>query len=182
MDKKKAYYIQDDVLKHIEQDTFGHKHIASSITQSIINTSPPFIIGIFGGWGTGKSSLMEIVKSTLPVDDIETVWIDAWRYTSAKNLQRSFLIHVANKKAKGLLKTLRRKLYTSEQETLPAESSLLDDIKEISFGQILKLILTFVFYWSVFIIPLFILLTIQSLLLIEDFKVFNESTEKRSII
>ena len=64
MGEKKTIFIHDDVLRHIEQDTFGHKHIAAAISSSIINTTPPFIIGIFGGWGTGKSSLLSIIDDS----------------------------------------------------------------------------------------------------------------------
>ena len=130
--KKKTLYIEDDVLKDLEQDTFGHKHIAEAVVDSILNTKPPFTIGIFGGWGTGKSSLLEIVKSSLPQNNVVTVTIDAWRYSSAENLRRAFLVHVAQKLAPNLLHDLRRKLYTSEQETLPGKKSQLDD-QNISF-------------------------------------------------
>jgi len=41
---------------------------------------PRFSVGIFGSWGTGKTSLMEIVKKNLDSDKkIVTVWFDAWR-------------------------------------------------------------------------------------------------------
>ncbi len=85
----KTYYIHDDVLNNIEQDTFGHKHIADAIVNSIINTKPPFIVGVFGSWGTGKSSLLCIINDELHKKSIETVSIDAWKYTSAENLQRA---------------------------------------------------------------------------------------------
>jgi hypothetical protein len=120
--KKKTLYIEDDVLKNLEQDTFGHKHIAEAVVNSIQNTNPPFTIGIFGGWGTGKSSLLEIINSILS-EKVATVTIDAWRYSSADNLRRAFLIHVTNDLAPGLLDELRRKLFSSEQETLPAQPS-----------------------------------------------------------
>ena len=63
--ENKSIYIQDDVIKDLEQDTFGHKHIAEAVLESIKFTKPPFTIGIFGGWGTGKSSLLELIKNKL---------------------------------------------------------------------------------------------------------------------
>ena len=59
MRKEKTIYIQDDVLRDIEQDTFGHRHIADAVIDSVLNTDPPFIIGIFGGWGTGNCPFAE---------------------------------------------------------------------------------------------------------------------------
>ncbi|MCE5305869.1 KAP family NTPase, partial [bacterium] len=117
-DHAKSIYVQDDVLINLEQDNFGHSHIAEAVVDSITNTKPPFIIGIFGGWGTGKSSLLEIIKSSLPTGKTEAVTIDAWRYTSTDNLRRAFLIHVAKELAPKYLDELRTRLYTSEQDTL----------------------------------------------------------------
>lgn len=120
MDKSKNYlYIPDNVLKEVEQDTFGHAHISDAVVQSIINSSPPFIIGIFGGWGTGKSSILSLIESELKKKHIPTVSIDAWQYSSTKSLKRAFLIHVANEIAPKLLRELRSRLYTTERESLP---------------------------------------------------------------
>lgn len=134
--EKLPIYIEDDVIGEMEEDTFGHRHIADAVVNSLINTSPPFIVGIFGGWGTGKSSLLKIIDSSLPKKQIVSVTIDAWRYSSSDNLQRAFLVHVARKLAPDLLDGLRRKLYTSEQETLIGESSEFDIYRKASIKQI----------------------------------------------
>jgi hypothetical protein len=123
---KPTLYIEDGVLRDLEQDIFGHKHIADAVVDSILHTDPPFTIGIFGGWGTGKSSLLKIIDSKLSSNNIATATIDAWRYSSADNLRRAFLVHVANELTPKLLDDLRRKLFSSEQETLPAKPSRLD--------------------------------------------------------
>ena len=47
----------------------------------IRNSTPRFSIGIFGGWGTGKTTLMSMIRNKLENDKkIITVWFDAWRY------------------------------------------------------------------------------------------------------
>ena len=127
--EQNSIYIQDNVINHLEQDTFGHKHIADAVVNSIKRTNSPFTIGIFGGWGSGKSSLLELIKSKLEKDNYITVSIDAWRYSSAENLRRAFLVHVANELDSDLLHDLRRRLYTSEQETVPEKPSSLDQPK-----------------------------------------------------
>jgi predicted KAP-like P-loop ATPase len=40
------------------------------------NTATPLTIGVFGTWGSGKTSLMRMVQKQLP-DDFQTVWFDA---------------------------------------------------------------------------------------------------------
>jgi hypothetical protein len=49
----------------------------------MIKQSPPrFSIGIYGEWGTGKTTLMKTIQSKLNNHDdgIPTVWFNAWRY------------------------------------------------------------------------------------------------------
>ncbi|WP_433261329.1 P-loop NTPase fold protein [Actinosynnema sp. CS-041913] len=45
------------------------------------DTRGPFTIGVFGEWGTGKTSLMRMVERNLAADEnVVTVWFNAWRY------------------------------------------------------------------------------------------------------
>ena len=47
----------------------------------IKNSEPRFSIGIFGEWGTGKTTLMKGIKNKLQdQSDLTTVWFNAWRY------------------------------------------------------------------------------------------------------
>ena len=57
---------------------------SNTLAYIIKNSRPKFITGIFGEWGTGKNTLMSMVKEILDkCDENEkklTVWFDAWRY------------------------------------------------------------------------------------------------------
>jgi len=51
----------------------------------IINSPPIFSIGIFGDWGTGKTTLMSMIREELKDVDkndnkILTIWFDPWKY------------------------------------------------------------------------------------------------------
>jgi hypothetical protein len=49
----------------------------------------PITLGIFGEWGTGKTSLMQMVKKIIDGQSREkilTVWFDAWRYENEPNI------------------------------------------------------------------------------------------------
>jgi len=60
---------------------------SDTIVEIITNSEPRFAVGIFGGWGTGKTTLMSMIKSKLDENDkIITVWFEAWRYEREKNL------------------------------------------------------------------------------------------------
>jgi predicted KAP-like P-loop ATPase len=70
-----------------------------------MNSTPRFTIGIFGGWGTGKTTLMEMIQKRLQEansSDILVVWFDAWKYEKEKYLAivpfiRSIELKVGNK-------------------------------------------------------------------------------------
>lgn len=169
----KSIYIQDYVLKDLEQDTFGHRHIADAVVDSILATRPPFTIGIFGGWGTGKSSLLEIISSDLPKEKVETVTIDAWRYSSADNLRRAFLVHVANKLTPHLLDDLRRRLFTSEQQTLPGRPSQLESRNKkpwANLGEVLVTVLnlSYKFIGLSILFLLFLFIVFSAITLVKD--------------
>ena len=62
-------------------DSLGFYRLAA-ILHSVIRDRPqlPFVIGVFGEWGCGKTSLMRMVQSLLHRDGIKTVWFNAWKY------------------------------------------------------------------------------------------------------
>ncbi len=64
-------------------DASDFKKYAHQLSKLIINSKPRFTVGIYGGWGTGKTTLMEMIKKELDKnhpDNVETIWFDSWRY------------------------------------------------------------------------------------------------------
>lgn len=52
----------------------------------IEQSEPRFAMGIFGGWGSGKTTLMETIEAKLNEDEIVRVWFNAWRYEKEEHL------------------------------------------------------------------------------------------------
>jgi hypothetical protein len=75
-----------DIIKIITdeptlEDALDFNNYSQRLANIITNSIPRFSIGIFGGWGTGKTSLMKMTKQILDDNNkIVTVWFDAWRY------------------------------------------------------------------------------------------------------
>ena len=46
----------------------------------IKNSEPRFSIGIYGEWGSGKTTLMKGIEQELKSESITTVWFNAWKY------------------------------------------------------------------------------------------------------
>ncbi|MCI0518808.1 MAG: SUMF1/EgtB/PvdO family nonheme iron enzyme, partial [Chloroflexi bacterium] len=56
-------------------------------------TATPLTIGVFGDWGSGKTSLMRMVRKELAAE-YHTVWFDAWKYDKEDALWRALLLQV----------------------------------------------------------------------------------------
>jgi KAP family P-loop domain len=64
------------------EDRLGFATTADTIVETIKNASRrPLTVGVFGGWGTGKTSLMQMAEARLKGDQIKTVWFNAWKYS-----------------------------------------------------------------------------------------------------
>jgi hypothetical protein len=61
-------------------DRLGFKPMADILVDVIEQTRPPFTIGVFGEWGSGKTTLMNLVRSELERRNAKTVWFNAWKY------------------------------------------------------------------------------------------------------
>lgn len=64
-------------------DGLGFETYARVLASAALGTKGPFTIGIFGNWGTGKTSLMKMVEGKLLRQNekqLLTVWFNAWRF------------------------------------------------------------------------------------------------------
>ena len=48
-----------------EDDALDFNNYSQNLADIIANSTPRFAIGVFGGWGTGKTSLMQMTKKIL---------------------------------------------------------------------------------------------------------------------
>ena len=67
------------------QDGLNFDAYSTVIANAALGTPGPFTIGVFGEWGTGKTSLMRMIEQKLAGDDVVTVWFNAWQYEKEEN-------------------------------------------------------------------------------------------------
>ncbi|WP_298816678.1 KAP family P-loop NTPase fold protein [Chloroflexus sp.] len=66
----------------------------TKIIQDAQQADTPLTIGIYGPWGSGKTSMMRMILEKLDYTKCVTVWFDAWRYAQQDALWRTLLLCV----------------------------------------------------------------------------------------
>jgi hypothetical protein len=70
-----------------EHPALGFEQYAHAFAEIIRESDPRFAVGVFGDWGSGKTTLMRAIKRRLEADDtVVTVWFNAWRYEREEHL------------------------------------------------------------------------------------------------
>lgn len=89
--KSGTTYIVND--QPTETDALDFTPYFETLVDIIQTGNTPLTIGVFGPWGSGKTSLMKMVKKNLP-KDFTVAWFDAWKYDKEETLWRAFLLSV----------------------------------------------------------------------------------------
>ena len=63
-----------------ETDRLGVTSAVDILVSVVRATPPPFTIGIFGAWGSGKTTLMTLMRARLEEQGTRCVWFNAWKY------------------------------------------------------------------------------------------------------
>lgn len=81
--EKKEIGLIDLPITRIEEDGLGIEPYVTSLTKLIKDCATPMTISIQGGWGSGKTSFMKLIKNNLETleNRIKTVEFNTWQYS-----------------------------------------------------------------------------------------------------
>lgn len=61
-------------------DTLNRTQYAQAFARLAETCGTPLVIGLYGTWGVGKTSLMKLIEATLDRKKTRSIWFDAWRH------------------------------------------------------------------------------------------------------
>lgn len=98
-------YLEDAPIKTQDEDLLHRRNFAKRLGKSIFdtNTKDGYCIGLFGPWGSGKSSVVNMVleeigdlaigKKAKPI----VMYFNPWNFSSSEQLIRQYFLMLANK-------------------------------------------------------------------------------------
>lgn len=61
------------------------------------DTETPVTLGIYGRWGSGKTTILKQLEEKLQSNNITTIWFNAWQYNVEDHLWAAFLQSILNR-------------------------------------------------------------------------------------
>jgi len=84
--------LSDNAVSRVEDDDFGFRGHAEILCDAIeATTQLPLTIGIFGPWGSGKSSFMNICRDLLAKRGLSTVTFNPWKYDAKEQIWHALI-------------------------------------------------------------------------------------------
>lgn len=91
-------YLSDDPIASKTQDRFGRAPFATRIAETIAKRADPssIVIGLFGPWGDGKTSVLKMMEESLELhQNAITIRFNPWHFPSEEALLRGFFATLA---------------------------------------------------------------------------------------
>lgn len=68
------------------EDLLDRLKLATALAATVEQCETPLVVGLYGTWGTGKTSLMRIMEAELlKAGNIVPIWFDAWQHQFDEN-------------------------------------------------------------------------------------------------
>jgi hypothetical protein len=77
--------VKDSPIQNLKEDSLQISKYAVSLSKFIEISDTPITIGLQGEWGTGKTSLMSLIKELLNESSIASSWVNTWEFSLFSN-------------------------------------------------------------------------------------------------
>lgn len=64
-----------------KEDKFEIQNFINGVSNYILNCNTPMTMSIQGDWGTGKTSMMQMIKNKITMDVSKVIWFNTWQFS-----------------------------------------------------------------------------------------------------
>ena len=89
MNKINAISIKDKPIEKNEQDQLDVSRYIKALSKFILNSDTPITVGLQGEWGTGKTSMMCMIREELSKENVATSWVNTWEYSLFRGVKET---------------------------------------------------------------------------------------------
>jgi len=93
--------IHDPIVSE-DQDILDRRYLAERIINRLNDETCPQVLGIYGSWGTGKTSLLNLIQEKWGKSgdqSLQIEYVDAWHYEGSGNLFVPIIVRMMSKRA-----------------------------------------------------------------------------------
>ncbi|MFY9089222.1 P-loop NTPase fold protein [Arcobacter aquimarinus] len=141
-------FITDEEINLNKVDSLQTKKYVTTLKEMIRSSDSKYTIGLFGEWGTGKSSIVKTVQEELEKEtpkDIKFIVYDAWKY-SGDSFRRMFIKTLSDKLKFNLSEEIDNFYYDKTEEIETKKFDMENLLKNIgSFIGLSLLIYLFIY-------------------------------------
>mgnify|MGYP000359716915 CR=1 FL=1 len=138
------YFLTDFPIDSIDDDEFRHEEYVDTLEKIVRSAESPWNIGVFGEWGSGKTSIIEMLYSRFQKSDNDFVCVqfDAWKHAE-DSIRTDLLLNLDRAIGESAGKTvdgtpgvlgedkITRKLYDVEEEDDGEDLSAWEEARRI---------------------------------------------------
>jgi hypothetical protein len=134
-------FLPEEPIASSDKDALGLGQFAALIRGSIENTTCPFVFGVLGDWGTGKTSILRMLETSFlrtletPFENRLTrerlwvpIWFNAWKYENETNVVYPLLHAIRESYTKRLSSEAREEMKKNFMAVVKSSTLALTDV------------------------------------------------------
>lgn len=158
IEEESTFLLSEEPLESVDEDKFGHEAYVDTLEEIIYRVDPPWHIGLYGTWGSGKSTIVDLLYQRIrasqaddssyrefdddsttggkPFENVLCVGFDAWKHAEG-SVRTELLLDLNQSLGEELERRFGRSIDTVDEfETDPAgDDSDRDDRRRALHGR-----------------------------------------------
>lgn len=145
---RRRFIVDEEISLNESNDILKTKVYADELVKVINNTPKDkvFTIGLFGSWGTGKSSIIKTAQDKIEKENknVKFITYDAWKYVN-DSFRRMFLLKIQQELKQGQTEAMQRFYQSESAEAEPKTYMSTNRLAMFCLGLLVFLIIIWCF-------------------------------------